>query len=587
MSENNKKNNDFCNKDKKNEIEEIVPQEVNDIQNSESEDQPSTVNDNALDTSVGKKIAKATGALVLIQVFLRFFGLIETMVLSNIFGADKSTDAYFLARKITAPIMALGDQVIMHSFLPAFVQKMEKEGEKKGWQLASTIITLMIIVMVVIGVFGLIFTSDFLSMFGDVGRKWQTDASKSGIDIALTLKLTRIFIVAMIFLATSAITYCLLNSYKQFALPASSDLVLKAATLLIGVIFAREIGIIAFAAGFVIGALGKLLTQVIGLKIIRSGYDGTVYKPRLDLKDPAFKTFLLLALPLILGWAFSTFRVFLEGFFLSQAGTGGISYYEYAKKICDIPVTFFPYVFGIALFPFLTDIATRGEKSKLREMLTTATKIMLFIFIPLSIAVFLFREQIITILYASKNFSPNDVTEASATMSVYAFVMIVGALEIIVNQFFFASRDTLRPTITGICVLPFYALIAYIGVIHLGYGAVAVALALLVYRLLKIIALYTMVRKKTDGLPIKPFVVLIGKIALGLIPFVFICLLTIHFGGAGFGTHAGATKEKLVMLLPCFLGGGMAFIVYFVILYFLKTEELTLLVNKIRHKKLK
>ena len=45
-----------------------------------------------------------------------------------------------------------GDQVIMHSFLPAFVQRLRARGEKDAWRLASTTINLLILLMAVIAV---------------------------------------------------------------------------------------------------------------------------------------------------------------------------------------------------------------------------------------------------------------------------------------------------------------------------------------------------------------------------------------------------------------------------------------------------
>jgi len=548
--------------------------------------------------SIPTKIAKATGILVAVQLFMRLFGIIENIVISQLGGSSNITDIYFLARKITSPIMSFGEQVIMHSFLPSFVRKMEEEGEAKAWHLASTVINLMLIIMIGIGIIGFLYTSQFLGFFlqeegiksvgqyfnGIITSAWQNNPAYME-NIPFILKVTKVFLGAMIFMAISSITYCLLNSYKQFGLPAASDFVLKATTLIIGVALNGKIGLIAFAVGFLFGAFLKLLTQVVGIKMIRAGYDGVKYTPKIDLKDPAFKSFLLLALPLIIGWAFSTFRTALEAFFLAQASSmveGAMTSFEFAKKICDIPITVFPYVFGIALFPFLNDIASRGEKGKLREMLTTATKIMLLIFIPLAIAVSLFSKPIVSVLFASEKFTEQAVTMTATTLSFYAFVMVFGALEIIVNQFYFANKDTVRPTLTGIYCLPLYAVVAYLGVMHFGIGALGVVLAIVVYRVAKVIILYVMIRHKTDGLPIKSLLQTLLKIILALIPFALICYVTLNIDALQITSHASGARAKMLILLPYLVSGGLAFLSYFVALYFLKTEELTFIVNKIR-----
>ena len=569
------------------------------VENEEASAALATENTAKKSENVPTKIAKATGILVAVQLFMRLFGIIEAMVIAKLGGSGSITDIYFLARKITSPIMSFGEQVIMHSFLPSFVHKMEEEGEAKAWQLASTVINLMLLIMVIIGIIGFLYTSQFLGFFlaeegvksvgqylnGIITSAWK-DNPKYMENIPFILKVTKVFLGAMIFMAISSITYCLLNSYKQFGLPAASDFVLKATTLIIGVALNGKIGLIAFALGFLVGAFLKLLTQVIGIKVIRAESEGVKYSPKINLKDPAFKSFLLLALPLIIGWVFSTFRIALEAFFLAQAssmvGAGALTTFENAKKICDIPITVFPYVFGIALFPFLNDIASRGEKGKLREMLTTATKIMLLIFIPLAIAVSLFSKPIVSVLFASEKFTAQAVAMTSENLSLYAFIMIFSALEIIVNQFYFANKDTLRPTLTGIYCLPLYAITAYLGVMHFGIGALGVVLAIIVYRMAKVIILYVMIRHKTDGLPIKSLITTLLKIILALIPFAIICYVTLNIDAIQITGHADGKVEKILILLPYLVSGCLAFLSYFAALYFLKTEELTFVINKIR-----
>ena len=175
----------------------------------------------------------------------------------------------------------------------------------------------------------------------------------------LTLELTRVMLVAMIFLAVSSLTYCLLNSYKQFALPASSDLALKGTVLVFAILFAHHWGAYALAIGFCVGALAKVAVQAVGL-----GRRFTEYRPVVDLQHPGLKQFAILALPLIAGWAFSTFRGFAELRILSLVHNhASLSALDYARTLTDIPVTFFPYAFGIALFPFLADYAAAGKRT--------------------------------------------------------------------------------------------------------------------------------------------------------------------------------------------------------------------------------
>ncbi len=521
---------------------------------------------------VARRILRATGALMLVQFFLRTFGIVENIVMSYYFGTNEQANAYSAAKRIASPIMQFGEQVIMHSFLPPFVQRLREHGERDAWRMASTIINLMIVVMALVVVVGLFFTSQLLSVFVP---GW---VDENPALVPLTLTLTRVMLVAMIFMAVATVTYCLLNSYKQFALPAASDLVLKASVLLFAVLFAKSWGVYALALGFVIGSAVKLTVQSSGL-----GRRLAEYRPTIDVRHAGVGKFALLALPLIVGWGFSTLRGLMDTRFLSAlSDPAAFSAFDYAKKLCDVPVTFFPYVFGIALFPFLADIAVAGDTVRLREMLMTSTRMMVLIFVPLALAMILLCYPILQGLYGSQHFDAASVAVTAAPLQVFAIGMLIGALEIIVLQFFFALSDTLRPTIIGVAMVPLHITIAFLSTTQLGLGAAGIALALLISKGTKVIVLYTMIRRKLDHLEGRRTLRMLGKVLIALVPFVTLLWLGAHYLPEP--QHVTKKLAKLLALLPYVVLGGISLAVYLAVLHLLRVDEITLLVGKIRGK---
>ena len=185
-------------------------------------------------TQTSRRIVRATGALMLVQVILRGFGLIEKMILAKYFATNYLADAYNAARDIAMYGFQLADQVIMHSFLPVFVARLREEGEAKAWRLASTTINLLLLVMGTLAALGIVHAQEILPWFMP---DWFTpDSTQPRAIILVTIHLTQVMLVAMIFLTVSSLTYCLLNSYKKFTLPASADLALK------GTVMVFEIG---------------------------------------------------------------------------------------------------------------------------------------------------------------------------------------------------------------------------------------------------------------------------------------------------------------------------------------------------------
>jgi len=524
---------------------------------------------------VGRRVLRATGALMLIQVFLKGFGLIEKMVLSRCFGTGWQADAYNAAKDIAFYVFQIVDQVIMHSFLPVFVQRLREQGEKDAWRMASTAINLLILLMGAIALIGSLHTHQVMQLFL---QGWMSeDTLRDPSLIPMTEHLTRVMLIAVIFLATSSLTYCLLNSYKQFALPASAELALKGTVLVFAILFAGTWGPLALTIGFVFGAAAKVVVHGVGL-----GKRLLNYRPVLEVKHPGLRQFGLLALPLLLGVGMSIVRQVMDNRFLSSLAQGNLSAIKYARTITDMPVQFFPFVFGIALFPFLADIAVAGDLARLRNMLMTATRMMILIFIPLAVLFIIYQTPIVYVLYGSKHFDMQSANLLAAPFRVYALGMLVGALEIIVLQFFFAMSDTLRPTVVGMAIVPLHILLAYLGVYQWQLGAMAIGLALLCSKGTKIIILYTMIRGKFHSLEGRNTLLLLGKMLVAMVPLVLLLFL-----GLQYLPHEVGTKHKIVILAKLLLFSGAGIFAYLSILHELHTEEVILLVERVRGKLLK
>ncbi|MEI7832047.1 MAG: lipid II flippase MurJ [bacterium] len=519
---------------------------------------------------VGQRIMRATGALMLIQVVMKFFGLIEKMILGHLFGTSFITDAYSQARDIAFYVFQMVDQVVMHSFLPVFVQNIREKGEKDAWRLASTAINLLIILMAVVAVTGVFFMPDMLHFFVP---GWYTGNPKQNPElIPLTIQLARMMLVAVVFMATTSLTYCLLNSYKKFALPAAADIVLKGTVLVFAIFFAGAWGPYALALGFIIGAVGKLAVHAFGLRAQLVNY-----QPVLDLKNPGLKKFGLLAAPLLVGVIGSIIRQMFDNGFTSSLNEGSMSALKFARQLCDMPVQFFPFAFGIALFPFLADIAVSGDKERLRTMLMTVTRMMIIIFVPLTALLWMLRIPIVMAVFGPKAMATVE------PLQIYALGMLINALEIVVLQFFFAMSETLWPTIIGLVIIPFHIMVSWLGVYQWHLATVGIALALLISKSTKVVILYSLIRKRLGTLEVKKTLWTLAKVVVAMLPMLVILWLAVHY--LPNPTKVTGSKLALIKAMSKFgVAGVIALAMYFIALYYAGVDEMSLLVAKVRGK---
>lgn len=515
---------------------------------------------------LGSRILRATSAIMLVQIVIRGFGLIEKSILGHVFGTSILADAYAAAKQIAFYLYQIVDQVVMHSFLPVFVQRLHEEGEEKAWRLASTTINLIMLLMAITTAVGIVFAPQILPFF--VPEWFSNPSPMHHALVQQLILLTRVMLVAMIFLSASSFTYCLLNSYKQFALPASADLALKGTVLVFAILFAKSWGPYALALGFVFGSLAKVAVHCLGLRKHVS-----YYRPTLSLSDPGVKKFALLALPLLVGVLVSEFRQFMDLRFISHLPSGCFAALNYAKTLTDTPVGFIPFAFGIALFPFIADIAAAGDRERLRSLLMLATRMMIMIFLPLTAIILVLREPLVLLFFSHKSML------AAEPLQIYALGMLIGALEIIVLQFYFAMSDTFWPTVIGVVIVPLHITMSYLGVFNWKIGVIAIPLALLISKGTKVVVLYALIRKRLGTLEGMSTLRLLGHIVLALAPMLLLLWLMMYLEHhLTFFAHA----SKKISLSGYTLISVIGLVLYFTILHAFKVNEALIMMNRVK-----
>ena len=120
----------------------------------------------------------------------------------------------------------------------------------------------------------------------------------------------------------------MLLSRRLFLFPAFAPLLYNAAIILGGVLLSRRLGIASLAYGAVAGSfLGPFLINAIGAARI-----GTGYRVSFDMRNPAFREWVKLSIPLMLGVSLVTADDWILRYFASGA-VGDITRLNYAKKL--------------------------------------------------------------------------------------------------------------------------------------------------------------------------------------------------------------------------------------------------------------
>jgi putative peptidoglycan lipid II flippase len=405
----------------------------------------------------------ATLLLMTTVMLSRVVGYLREAYIAFAFGAGSQTDAYVAA--FTLPdflnyIVAGGAASI--TFISIYTRFLAEKRDADAQKTFSIIITVMTAVMLV----GTILTEIFAPQF----VRWFVKDFKPD-QIELCVHLTRILLPAQIFFYVGGVVSAVLLSHRLFLLPAFGPLIYNVFIILGGVIGGRHFGIASLAYGAVVGSVaGPFLASVIGAARI-----GTGYKPSFDVTNPAFREWVKLSVPLMLGVSLVTADDWILRHYASSV-VGGISRLNYAKRLLQVPIAVLGQATGQASLPFF---ARLFNEKKLKEFATTVNDSVYRVSAASLLATAWMTAAalpLIDLVYRRGKFLFDDTQPTAIYFFWFSLSLVLWSAQGLYARAFYAAGDTLTPmvavsVITAVSLPIYSSLFRAFGVIGLAWAS--------------------------------------------------------------------------------------------------------------------
>ncbi len=433
-------------------------------------------------------IGRATLALAVITMGVKLLGFVEKQVIAYYFGADARVDAFFVALSVPTAVFLLVREIVEPAFLPLFVKNLDAGRRQRAWQLFTAVGAGVVVVTLPIVAAGFLGAGKLAS--------WLAPGFAPPT-LELTAVLVRVTIAGGLLLGLSSLTYITLNGYRRFALPATGDLVMKAALIVCAVVLASRLGAVALAIGVLVGCAGRLAVHLAGLaRELR-----WLAWPRGPGREEVRRLAWLMA-PLVVGVVFSQLSELADNYFSSLLGPGAVAARSYARKIVDLPILLLPYALSVVAFPYFSALASRREWDRLYAFFGRTLRGLALVFALLSVATILLAEPVVAFLLERGAFDAHARVLTAWPLRLYAVGLVSFALEALLVPFYFALGDTRTPVLVGI--LGVFVNVALTAALIGPFGVGGVALALTLSKTLKVVLLGAWLKRKRPALRLAP-----------------------------------------------------------------------------------
>lgn len=422
----------------------------------------------------------ATLLMITAVMLSRVIGYVREAYIAWAFGAGPQTDAYvagFTIPDFLNYIVAGGTASI--TFVSIYTRFLAENKQEDAQKTFSIIITVMTVALGIGTVLAEIFTPQVeRHLFGGFSPQ----------QLQLCVHLTRILLPAQIFFYVGGVVSAVLLSHRLFLFPAFGPLLYNVAIIGGGLLFSGRLGIVSLAYGALAGSfLGPFLVNAIGAARI-----GTGYRISFDIANPAFREWVRLSIPLMLGVSLVTADDWILRYFASNS-VGDITRLNYAKRLFAVPIAVLGQATGQASLPFFARLF--GEK-RMREFSATVNASIYRI----SAASFLVSSlmmvaalPLIDLVYRRGRLHFSDSQITAVYFFWFSLSLAFWSAQALYSRAFYAAGDTLTPmlacSLITVASIPMYAALYHalstVGLAiasDVGIVANTVAIAILLHR---------------------------------------------------------------------------------------------------------
>lgn len=472
---------------------------------------------------------KAGAAVAVAHVAAKFLGILQWRVIAGTYGLTGVNDAFFFVFEgVLMTLFFIGEESLGPAFLPVFMELKKKDSEKDAWRFASTLLTLQALVLLV-GVAVLMLFPEWVVAHGTRFLKGGKKLSVAVDRVRLATDFLFGMAPALFGLSLGSLTYMILNGYKRFFWAAFADAALKGALILALVCGRGRWGVQALTVGVLAAGAVKLLVHLGALRDKLR-----LFRPRLWLRDPAVKRFVLLVSPLLVGILFAKARDYFNNIYIpSTIEEGMVAAAGFGKKIFQSVGFLIPYPLSIAMFPFFCELVDRRDEKALGGFLTNASRMLLLVFVPVAAVLAVVSAQLTAALLQTGRFDASAVGLVAVVNACYCLALPFYALEYVLMQAYFSNRRMWTVSFIGICFSAVSMAVSGVGVLVLGYhGLTALAMIALGYSVSRLLKTLTLIGVLKRTLPFLPA----GE---SLLYFLRVCVVGVACAAAAWGAVQG------------------------------------------------
>jgi len=419
-------------------------------------------------------LLRTASTISLLTLASRVSGLVRDTLLAAAFGAGAWMDAYQVAFRIPNLLRRMfAEGAFSQAFVPILSETRAREGEEITRRLIDAVATVLSWALCLTCAVGIAAAPLIV---------WLMASGLERFDAAVVM--TRWMLPYIGFMSLVSLSSAILNTWKRFAVPAATPVLLNlaviAATVWLAPTFERRgiEPIYALAVGVLIGGVLQLAVQVPALMRI-GGLPRIGITPAsigLAWNHPGVGRVLGRMAPALLGVSVAYLSQLINTQLASRIGVGAVSWLTYADRLMEFPTGLLGVALGVVLLPQLAAAKALDDSDAYSGLIDWGLRLVLLLALPCAVALVVFPTPMVATLFHHGAFTDTDVMQTVRALMGYG-VGLMGLIGVkILAPAFYARHDIRTPVKVAIVVLVLTQLLNVVFVPRLGHAGLALSI---------------------------------------------------------------------------------------------------------------
>lgn len=383
-------------------------------------------------------ITEGSALLMVGFIFSAVLGIVRQILFNARFGTSFEASAYYAAFRLPDTITTLlAGGTLANAMIPVLLAVAKSEGEEAAYHVVRRVLSVLMILVVCVVVGGIFFAPLFVRVVLAPGFNAETSR--------LSIILTQMMLLDLIFIVFSSVASTVLNSRSQFLLPTIANAVHNLALIggIVAAMIYPPIGVYGPTVGIILDAALQLLILSPGLWRIGLRFE---WAP----SDARLRQVGRLLVPNGLSSLVNYAGAIVDTHYGSKAlALAGIPALQNAWLLIGLPIRMLGLAIGQAAFPRLAAYAVAKDWLRMRHVLRWVLAISVGLSLVASGAFVMFGRLAISVIFEWGRFDVRSGDLTYAILVAYALGLPAYIATEMLGRGLIALQDTRTPLITN------------------------------------------------------------------------------------------------------------------------------------------